>query len=58
VHGTALERAGLHALDEGQKVSFDVETSGRTPFLAGQLEELIAPLKAKPACLESAPESA
>jgi len=30
VHATALERAGLHALDEGQRVSFDVETSGRT----------------------------
>jgi len=30
VHATALERAGLHALDEGQRVSFDVETNGRT----------------------------
>ena len=29
VHATALERAGLHALDEGQRVSFDVETNGR-----------------------------
>ncbi len=25
VHISALERAGLHALDDGQKVTFDVE---------------------------------
>jgi CspA family cold shock protein len=28
VHATALERAGIRALDEGQQVTFDVE-SGR-----------------------------
>ena len=30
VHVTALERAGIRALAEGQKVSFDVETDRRT----------------------------
>lgn len=25
VHATALERAGLHCLNEGQKVSFDTQ---------------------------------
>jgi CspA family cold shock protein len=30
VHVTALERAGIHALAEGQKVSFDIETDRRT----------------------------
>ncbi len=27
VHVTALERAGLRGLDDGQKVNFDIETS-------------------------------
>ncbi|MBC7155038.1 MAG: cold-shock protein [Rhodobacteraceae bacterium] len=27
VHITALERAGLRSLDDGQKVTFDLETS-------------------------------
>ena len=30
VHVTALERAGMHDLVEGQKVSFDVEADRRT----------------------------
>ncbi len=30
VHVTALERAGIHSLVEGQKVSFDVEADRRT----------------------------
>ncbi len=30
VHVTALERAGIRALAEGQKVSFDVESDRRT----------------------------
>ena len=30
VHATALERAGLHGLNEGQKVSFDLVADRRT----------------------------
>ena len=30
VHARALERAGLHSLAEGQKVSYDVESDRRT----------------------------
>ena len=30
VHATALERAGLRGLAEGQKVSYEVESDGRT----------------------------
>jgi len=30
VHATALERAGMHGLSEGQKVSFDTEVDSRT----------------------------
>lgn len=30
VHASALERAGMHSLSEGQKVSFDVEQDRRT----------------------------
>jgi CspA family cold shock protein len=30
VHATALERAGLRGLAEGQKVSYEVETDRRT----------------------------
>ena len=30
VHATALERAGMRGLAEGQKVSFDVEQDRRT----------------------------
>ena len=30
VHATALERAGIHSLREGQKVSFDVQTDARS----------------------------
>lgn len=34
VHATALERAGMHTLVEGQKVEFDVETDRRSGKLA------------------------
>jgi CspA family cold shock protein len=34
VHATALERAGMHSLSEGQKVSFDTEQDRRTGKLA------------------------
>jgi cold shock protein len=30
VHATALERAGIHTLVEGQKVSFDTEVDSRS----------------------------
>ena len=30
VHATALERAGMHSLVEGQKVSFDTEVDRRS----------------------------
>ena len=30
VHATALERAGMHNLVEGQKVSFDIEQDRRS----------------------------
>jgi CspA family cold shock protein len=30
VHVSALERAGMHSLAEGQKVSFDIENDRRT----------------------------
>ncbi len=30
VHATALERAGLRGLAEGQKISYDVESDRRT----------------------------
>ena len=34
VHATALERAGLRGLAEGQKVSFDTETDRRSGKIA------------------------
>ncbi len=34
VHATALERAGLSSLSEGQKVSFDVREDRKTGKLA------------------------
>jgi CspA family cold shock protein len=34
VHATALERAGMHSLVEGQKVSFDTQEDRRTGKLA------------------------
>jgi CspA family cold shock protein len=34
VHATALERAGIHALREGQKVSFDTQTDPRSGKIA------------------------
>ena len=39
VHATALERAGMSALTEGQKVSFDVQEDRRSGKLAvGSIE--------------------
>ncbi|MFY0610186.1 MAG: cold-shock protein [Hyphomicrobiaceae bacterium] len=41
VHATALERAGIHGLSEGQKVSFDTEIdqrSGKTAVANIQLD--------------------
>ena len=34
VHATALERAGMHDLVEGQKVSFDTEADRRSGKMA------------------------
>ena len=34
VHATALERAGMRGLAEGQKVSFEVETDRRSGMVA------------------------
>ncbi|MEO1206480.1 MAG: cold-shock protein [Pseudomonadota bacterium] len=34
VHATALERAGMRELNEGQKVSFNTETDSRSGKLA------------------------
>jgi cold shock protein len=34
VHATALERAGIHALHEGQKVKFDTEKDSRSGKIA------------------------
>jgi CspA family cold shock protein len=34
VHATALERAGMRSLVEGQKVSFDTEADGRSGKVA------------------------
>lgn len=34
VHATALERAGMRSLSEGQKVSFDTQTDRRTGKIA------------------------
>ena len=39
VHATALERAGINGLREGQKVSFDTQTDSRSGKIAvGKLE--------------------
>jgi cold shock protein len=39
VHATALERAGISSLREGQKVSFDTQTDSRSGKIAvGRLE--------------------
>jgi CspA family cold shock protein len=34
VHATALDRAGIHGLSEGQKVSFEIEQDRRTGKMA------------------------
>ena len=39
VHATALERAGINGLREGQKVSFDTQTDQRSGKIAvGRIE--------------------
>ncbi len=41
IHATALERAGIHSLSEGQTVSFDTEKdsrSGKTAVANVQIE--------------------
>lgn len=39
VHATALERAGIHGLRDGQKVSFDTQTDPRSGKIAvGRLD--------------------
>jgi CspA family cold shock protein len=39
VHATALERAGINELREGQKVTFDTQTDSRSGKIAvGRLE--------------------
>ncbi|MGC2854402.1 cold-shock protein [Novispirillum sp. DQ9] len=40
VHISAVERAGLHALDEGQKVSYELETGRNGKSAASQLRVL------------------
>ena len=41
VHATALERAGIHSLSEGQKVSFDTQEDRRTGKIAvGNIQEV------------------
>ncbi len=34
VHATALEQAGMRSLVEGQKISFDVQSDGRSGKMA------------------------
>ena len=41
VHATALERAGINGLREGQKVSFDTENDARSGKIAVSTIELI-----------------
>ena len=36
VHTRAIERAGMHGLNEGQKVSFDVVSDRRRQVLGGK----------------------
>ena len=39
VHASALERAGMHSLNEGQKVSFDTQEDRRSGKIAvGNIE--------------------
>jgi len=41
VHATALERAGLHGLNEGQKVAFDTQEDRKTGKMAvGNIQTL------------------
>src|SRR5437764_15328031 len=49
VHATALERAGIASLQEGQKVSFDTQTDARSGKIAvGRLEVMYGPTGAEP----------
>lgn len=41
VHATALERAGINGLREGQKVAFDTENNSRTGKIAVSSIELV-----------------
>jgi CspA family cold shock protein len=41
VHATALERAGLYGLNEGQKVAFDTHTDSRTGKIAVSKLEVV-----------------
>jgi len=41
VHATALERAGINGLNEGQKVAFETETDSRTGKTAVSKIELV-----------------
>ena len=41
VHISAVERAGMHSLDEGQKLSFEMEQDKRSGKMsAGQLQAI------------------
>jgi CspA family cold shock protein len=41
VHATALERAGIHGLSEGQKVRFDTRNDPRSGKIAVNAIELV-----------------
>ena len=41
VHASALERAGIHGLTEGQKVEFDTATDARSGKLAVSTIEVL-----------------
>ena len=40
VHATALERAGIHSLSDGQKVTFETQRDARTGKIAVSTLEL------------------
>lgn len=41
VHATALERAGIHSLSEGQKVKFETEPDARSGKIAVSTIEVV-----------------
>ena len=47
VHATAVERAGMRSLDEGQKVSFDVEME-RGNLAAVNIQSVVVARSDKP----------